>query len=93
MRTYPELIDSSPLKNKVIEGTDMIIVRELTAGLYYGTPRGIEGDRGFNTMSYTRAEIERVAHVAFKLAAQPPQETHQRRQVQRPRNLARSGAK
>jgi len=43
-------------------------VRELTAGLYYGTPRGIEGDRGFNTMSYTRAEIERVSHVAFKLA-------------------------
>ncbi|HSR09017.1 MAG TPA: 3-isopropylmalate dehydrogenase [Bryobacteraceae bacterium] len=68
VRTYPELIDASPLKNKVIEGTDMIIVRELTAGLYYGTPRGIEGDRGFNTMSYTRAEIERVAHVAFKLA-------------------------
>ena len=68
VRTYPELIDSSPLKNHVIEGTDMIIVRELTAGLYYGTPRGIEGDRGFNTMSYTRAEIERVSHVAFKLA-------------------------
>jgi 3-isopropylmalate dehydrogenase len=68
VRTYPELIDSSPLKNHVIEGTDMIIVRELTAGLYYGVPRGIEGDRGFNTMSYTRAEIERVSHVAFKLA-------------------------
>jgi len=68
VRTYPELIDSSPLKNHVIQGTDMIIVRELTAGLYYGEPRGIEKDRGFNTMSYTRAEIERVAHVAFKLA-------------------------
>ncbi|MDP9115095.1 MAG: 3-isopropylmalate dehydrogenase [Acidobacteriota bacterium] len=68
VRTYPELIDSSPLKNHVIEGTDMIIVRELTAGLYYGVPRGIENDRGFNTMSYTRAEIERVSHVAFKLA-------------------------
>ncbi|MEO8050637.1 MAG: 3-isopropylmalate dehydrogenase [Acidobacteriota bacterium] len=68
VRTYPELIDSSPLKNHVIEGTDMIIVRELTAGLYYGQPRGIEGDRGFNTMSYTRAEIEQVAHVAFRLA-------------------------
>jgi len=66
--TYPELIESSPLKNHVIQGTDMIIVRELTAGLYYGQPRGIEGDRGFNTMSYTRAEIEQVAHVAFKLA-------------------------
>src|SRR5579872_866585 len=68
VRTYPELIESSPLKNQVIEGADMIIVRELTAGLYYGEPRGIEDDRGYNTMSYTRAEIEQVAHVAFKLA-------------------------
>jgi 3-isopropylmalate dehydrogenase len=67
--TYPELIESSPLKNHVIQGTDMIIVRELTAGLYYGEPRGIERDRGFNTMSYTRAEIEQVAHVAFRLAS------------------------
>ena len=70
VRTYPELIDSSPLKNHIVEGTDMIIVRELNGGLYYGTPRGIEEDRAFNTMSYTRPEIERVTHVAFKLAAQ-----------------------
>ena len=68
VRTYPELIESSPLKNHVIDGTDMIIVRELTGGLYYGQPRGVEGDRAFNTMSYTRAEIERVAHTAIKLA-------------------------
>ena len=50
VRTYPELIESSPLKNHVISGTDMIIVRELTGGLYYGQPRGITADRGFNTM-------------------------------------------
>jgi 3-isopropylmalate dehydrogenase len=68
VRTYPELIDSSPLKNHVIDGTDMIIVRELTGGLYYGQPRGIEKDRAFNTMSYTRIEVERVTHTAFKLA-------------------------
>jgi len=68
VRTYPELIDSSPLKNHVIDGTDMIIVRELTGGLYYGQPRGIDNDRGFNTMSYTRAEVERVTHTAFRLA-------------------------
>jgi 3-isopropylmalate dehydrogenase len=68
VRTYPELIDSSPLKNHVVSGTDMIIVRELTGGLYYGQPRGIDPDRGFNTMSYTRKEVERVAHTAFKLA-------------------------
>ena len=68
VRTYPELIDSSPLKNHVVDGTDMLIVRELTAGLYYGQPRGIEADRAFNTMSYTRAEVERVTHKAFQLA-------------------------
>jgi 3-isopropylmalate dehydrogenase len=68
VRTYPELIESSPLKNHVVSDTDMIIVRELTGGLYYGQPRGISNDRGFNTMSYTRAEVERVTHIAFKLA-------------------------
>jgi len=72
VRAYPSLLDSSPLKNHLVEGTDMIIVRELTGGLYYGTPRGIFEDGGethaINTMAYTRAEIERVAHVAFRLA-------------------------
>ncbi len=68
VRTYPELVDSSPLKNHVVEGTDMLIVRELTGGLYYGEPRGITAERGFNTMSYTRKEVERVTHTAFKLA-------------------------
>jgi 3-isopropylmalate dehydrogenase len=72
VRTWPALVDSSPLKNHVVEGTDMIIVRELTGGLYYGTPRGIFEDGGethaINTMAYTRTEIERVAHVAFRLA-------------------------
>ncbi len=72
VRAYPSLIESSPLKNHLVEGTDMIIVRELTGGLYYGTPRGISGEgaaeRAVNTMSYTRAEIERVTRVAFYLA-------------------------
>src|ERR1700730_15163285 len=68
VRTWPALVDSSPLKNHVVEGTDMIIVRELTGGLYYGQPRGMDNDRAFNTMSYTRQEVERVAHTAFKLA-------------------------
>ena len=76
VRTYPALIDSSPLKNHMVDGTDMIIVRELTGGLYYGTPRGIEGDRAFNTMSYTRAEIERVTHTAFKLARNRRKKVH-----------------
>jgi len=70
VRTWPSLVESSPLKNHVVEGTDMLIVRELTGGLYYGTPRGIaaDGASACNTMSYTRAQIERVAHRAFKLA-------------------------
>ena len=45
VRTYTALLDSSPLKNHLVEGTDMIIVRELTGGIYYGTPRGISGER------------------------------------------------
>ncbi len=66
--TFPELIDSSPLKNHIVDGTDMIIVRELTGGLYYGEPRGVEADRGYNTMSYTREEVDRVTRTAFELA-------------------------
>jgi 3-isopropylmalate dehydrogenase len=72
VRSYKSLIDSSPLKNHLVDGTDMIIVRELNGGLYYGTPRGITGsgdeERGFNTMSYTRPEVQRVTRVAFNLA-------------------------
>src|SRR5947207_4663006 len=72
VRTYPSLLDSSPLKNHLVDGTDMIIVRELTGGMYYGTPRGISGsgadERAVNTMVYTRAEIERVTRMAFHLA-------------------------
>jgi len=72
VKTYRALIDSSPLKNHLVEGTDMIIVRELTGGIYYGTPRGISGsgdeERGVNTMTYTRAEIARISRMAFQLA-------------------------
>src|SRR5215470_1922238 len=72
VRAYASLVDSSPLKNHLVEGADMIIVRELTGGIYYGTPRGITEDgaetRAVNTMTYTRAEIERVSHMAFQLA-------------------------
>ena len=72
VRTYSALIDSSPLKNHLVEGTDMIIVRELTGGIYYGTPRGVSGagdeERAVNTMTYTRAEIARIVRMAFQLA-------------------------
>jgi 3-isopropylmalate dehydrogenase len=72
VRAYASQLDSSPLKNHLVEGTDMIIVRELTGGIYYGTPRGITENgaevRAVNTMTYTRAEIDRVARMAFHLA-------------------------
>jgi 3-isopropylmalate dehydrogenase len=72
VRAYPSQLDSSPLKNHLVEGTDMVIVRELTGGIYYGTPRGIFEDgaetRAVNTMTYTRSEIERIARMAFHLA-------------------------
>src|SRR5579885_2813366 len=68
VKMWPPLVDSSPLKNEIVAGTDMIIVRELTGGLYYGQPRGVFDDHAVNTMSYTRAEIERIARKAFQLA-------------------------
>ena len=72
VRSYAALLDSSPLKNTLVDGTDMIIVRELTGGIYYGTPRGIEENggetRAVNTMTYTRSEIVRVSRMAFHLA-------------------------
>jgi 3-isopropylmalate dehydrogenase len=72
VKSYKALLDSSPLKNELVDGVDMIIVRELNGGIYYGTPRGIFDDgpepRGVNTMSYTRSEIDRVTRMAFELA-------------------------
>ena len=72
VRAYASQLDSSPLKNHLVEGTDMVIVRELTGGIYYGTPRGIIEDgvetRAVNTMTYTRSEIERITRMAFHLA-------------------------
>jgi 3-isopropylmalate dehydrogenase len=70
---YPELIRASTLKPEVIEGLDLVILRELNGDLYFGEPRGIrvtpEGRReGFNTMVYSEPEIERIAHAAFRLA-------------------------
>src|ERR1043166_8956538 len=79
VRAYASLLDSSPLKNHLVEGTDMIIVRELTGGIYYGTPRGITENgaetRAVNTMTYTRADVERdhllVDNCAMQLILNP----------------------
>ena len=72
-RCFPMLVDASPLKRAVVEGTDIMVVRELTGGLYFGEPRGREefadgGARAVNTMAYTSREIERVARAAFDVA-------------------------
>ncbi len=67
-RVWPGLEAAGPLKPQVLAGTDMLVVRELTGGLYYGEPRGIDGDSAFNTMRYSRHEVERIARVAFEAA-------------------------
>jgi len=70
---FKQLVDSSSLKPEIVSGLDIMIVRELTGGIYFGEPRGIKpidkGERkGINTHSYTSSEIIRVARVAFDLA-------------------------
>jgi 3-isopropylmalate dehydrogenase len=69
-RIWPGLEGAAPLKAEIARGADLLIVRELTGGLYFGEPRQIDRDRGeaFNTMRYTVAEIERIARVAFEAA-------------------------
>ncbi len=70
---YPQLAHASTLKEEVVSGLDIMIVRELTGGIYFGQPRGIrvlenEEKQGFNTLIYKESEIERIAHVAFETA-------------------------
>ena len=73
VRIHPALIDASPLKPEKLAGVDMIVVRELTGGLYFGQPRGremVDGrERAFDTLEYYDYEIRRVIEMAFKLAA------------------------
>jgi 3-isopropylmalate dehydrogenase len=71
---YPELLDASTLKPEIVDGVDLLILRELTGDLYFGEPRGItigdDGQRiGINTMRYSESEIERIAHAGFRAAA------------------------
>jgi hypothetical protein len=70
---YPQLADASSLKPELVAGLDLLIVRELTGGIYFGEPRGIETNdaglrRGFNTDVYNEDEIRRIAHLAFQFA-------------------------
>ncbi len=70
---YPQLADASTLKPEVVSGLDLMIVRELTGGIYFGQPRGVReldnGERqGYNTLVYTESEVERIVRVAGEIA-------------------------
>jgi 3-isopropylmalate dehydrogenase len=72
-KILPQLINASSLKREVVEGVDIMVVRELTGGIYFGQPKGIfateTGEkRGVNTMAYTESEIDRIGRVAFETA-------------------------
>ncbi|MCU7493859.1 MAG: 3-isopropylmalate dehydrogenase [Ignavibacteria bacterium] len=67
-KVYDSLVESSSLKAEVVKGTDFIVVRELTGGIYFGQPRGFNETRGWNTMEYSRPEVERIARIAFEMA-------------------------
>jgi 3-isopropylmalate dehydrogenase len=72
-KILPQLIDASTLKREVVEGVDIMVVRELTGGIYFGQPKGIfhteSGElRGVNTMAYTESEIDRIGRIAFDIA-------------------------
>jgi 3-isopropylmalate dehydrogenase len=67
-KVYQGLLDGSSLKKEVLAGTDFVVFRELTGGIYFGEPRGLNDSSGWNTMKYTKIEIERIARLAFDTA-------------------------
>lgn len=67
-KVYSSFLNTSSLKNEVLKGTDFIVFRELTGGIYFGKPRGYDAKKGWNTMVYTEAEIERIVRQAFRNA-------------------------
>lgn len=67
-KVYSACLDSSSLKREVLEGTDFIVFRELTGGIYFGEPRGYDENKGWNTMVYEKEEVVRIARMAFETA-------------------------
>ncbi len=65
---YDELVNASTLKPEVIEGVNIMVVRELIGGIYFGKPRANDGEKAYNTMVYTKSEIQRIGKQAFELA-------------------------
>ncbi len=68
VKVYDELVEASTLKPEVLKGVDLLVMRELTGGIYFGQPRAKEEDRAYNTMVYTKEEIRRIAGEAFESA-------------------------
>ena len=68
VRVYDAQVEGSTVRPEVVRGVDLVFVRELLGGLYFGTPRGREGNKAFDTEVYTVEEVRRVAHTAFSLA-------------------------
>ena len=68
VKVFDELVDASSLKPSVVSGVDLLVVRELTGGIYFGEPREKGDDRAYNTMVYTKDEIVRIAKMAFEAA-------------------------
>jgi 3-isopropylmalate dehydrogenase len=68
VRVHPALASASPLRPELVQDVDLVVVRELTGGIYFGEPRVEGSERAVDTMVYTRAEVERITHVAFRLA-------------------------
>ena len=72
VKLFPQLIDATPLKTELVKGTDFIVIRELTGGLYFGRPKRqwttTRGRRAVDTMAYSEQEIERIARVGFEMA-------------------------
>ncbi len=67
-KIYDALLDGSSLKKEVLAGTDFVVFRELTGGIYFGKPRGLDENSGWNTMKYSRLEVEKIARLAFETA-------------------------
>jgi len=65
---HPALADASPLRPELVQGVNLVVVRELTGGIYFGQPREEGSERALDTMVYTRAEVARIAHLAFQMA-------------------------
>ncbi|HBX45456.1 MAG TPA: 3-isopropylmalate dehydrogenase [Porphyromonadaceae bacterium] len=72
VNTFPSLIHQSPLRAELVEGVDLMCIRELTGGMYFGRPQGRseDGNTAYDTCIYTREEIERILHLAYKFARQ-----------------------